>query len=44
MEVPEGWGSKAKVPSGGGGEEYGYFLELHHLNRFLAARVWENES
>ena len=20
MEVPEGWGSKAKVPSGGGGE------------------------
>ena len=44
MEVPEGWGSKAKVPSGGGGEGYGYFLELHHLNRFLAARVWENES
>ena len=27
MEIPEGWGPKAKLPSVGG--MYGYFRELH---------------
>ena len=43
MEIPWGWGSRAKVPSlGGGGGEYGYFLELHNpeTNTILDYLIW----